>query len=167
MRARVIEEMPELAEELREVELVPPARTFAERASIDLGGRTVDVRYLGRGHTDNDVVAVVGNVVFAGDLVEQGAPPSFGDSFPLEWPKTGERLLEVVTGPVVPGHGDVVDAAFVRTQLEEIREAARVAKEGWAFGAEMIKVCRTMPFPEPVARECIRRAWAQLEGAAP
>ena len=27
-------------------------------------------------------------VVFAGDLVEQGAPPGFEDSFPLDWPAT-------------------------------------------------------------------------------
>src|SRR5881227_3582635 len=52
MRERMIQEIPALADELREVELVPPARTFPEQASIDLGGRAIGVLYLGRGHTD-------------------------------------------------------------------------------------------------------------------
>ena len=58
-RQRVMRQAPELAEELREVEIVPPDRTLEESALIDLGDRQVELRYLGRGHTDNDIVALV------------------------------------------------------------------------------------------------------------
>ena len=94
---------------------------------IDLGGRCVRVDHPGRGHTDHDLVAVVPaspggrTVVFCGDLVEQSADPAVGpDSDPGAWPSTLDRLLEL-GGPdavYVPGHGAIVDAAFVRGQRD-------------------------------------------------
>ena len=80
MRADVARSMPELAVELEEIEIHPPTRTVDARGTIDVGGRRVDVAHLGRAHTDNDVVAMVADagILFAGDLVEEGAPPSFG-----------------------------------------------------------------------------------------
>ncbi len=56
---RIAEEMPELAAELAEVTITPPTRTIADRARIDVGGRVVELRYLGRGHTDNDLAVLV------------------------------------------------------------------------------------------------------------
>jgi glyoxylase-like metal-dependent hydrolase (beta-lactamase superfamily II) len=85
----------------------------------------VSLRHLGRGHTGADLVVAVDDVLFAGDLVEEGAPPAMEDSFPLEWPDTVTALLELVRGPVVPGHGAVVDAAFVTAQRDELARLAR------------------------------------------
>jgi len=105
-RAAVAAEMPEIAEDLLASPVDPPDRTFSGTASLDLGDRHVDLLFLGRGHTDHDVVALVpdAGVIFAGDLLEEGAPPSFGDAFPLEWPATLGHLLDV-TGDarIVPG----------------------------------------------------------------
>ena len=81
-----------------------------------------DLHYLGRGHTDSDIVVLVDGVVFAGDLLENGAPPAFGDAFPLDWPDTAAALLELtdadefVGRAVVPGHGPVADRAFAAGQ---------------------------------------------------
>ncbi|GAT69064.1 MBL fold metallo-hydrolase [Planomonospora sphaerica] len=119
-------------EELAEVEIVPPGRTFTDSVTIDLGGRPVHLRHLGRGHTDNDVVAEVpdAGVVFAGDLVEEGAPPQFGDAFPLEWPDTLARLLDLPGEAVVPGHGAVVDRDFVRRQRADLVTAVEILTTG-------------------------------------
>ena len=58
-------------------------------------------------------------VVFAGDLVEESGDPAIdSDSDVAAWPATMDRLL-AVGGPdaiYVPGHGNVVDAGFVRRQ---------------------------------------------------
>jgi glyoxylase-like metal-dependent hydrolase (beta-lactamase superfamily II) len=90
-------------------------------AGFDLGGRYVDLLHPGRGHTDHDLVVRVDDVLFAGDLVEQGALPSIGpDSVPAEWPATLDALLALDPRVVVPGHGDPVDAAFVAAQREEL-----------------------------------------------
>ena len=120
--ARVAELLDEgdavAAERVRQAPLDPPDALVDDTAVLDVGGREVVLRHLGRGHTAHDLVVEVetsgdGTVVFAGDLVEEGAPPAFEDAFPAEWPGTLGRLHALARGPVVPGHGAVVDAAFV------------------------------------------------------
>ena len=117
-RARIAADEPSIAADLMAVELDPPDRVFAETARIEVGGRRVDLRYLGRGHTDHDIVIAVpdANVVFAGDLIEGGAVPFFNDGYPLDWPETALRLVELVRGTVVPGHGDHAGPAFASQQ---------------------------------------------------
>ncbi|KQH75327.1 MBL fold metallo-hydrolase [Mycobacterium gordonae] len=101
---------------------------------IDLGGRSVTITHLGPGHTRSDLVVVVPGtrpgepaVVFAGDLVEESADPAVdADSDLGAWPDTLDRLL-AVGGPdakFVPGHGQVVDAAFVLRQRDWLRTNA-------------------------------------------
>lgn len=91
------------------------------RADLDLGGKTVAIIHPGRGHTGHDLIAVVVEpaVVFCGDLVEEsGDPVADDDSDPAAWPTTLGRVL-AAGGPdarYVPGHGAVVDAAFVERQ---------------------------------------------------
>ena len=108
----------------------PPDRTFEEQATVEAGERELRLTYLGRGHTNTDIAIEVldANVLFAGDLIEEGATPSFGDSYPLEWPGTVERLLPLATGAVVPGHGAIGDRAFVESQLAELRANAEVSR---------------------------------------
>ena len=90
--------MPAIASDMREVVIDPPDRTFDERATVEVGDRVLELAYLGRAHTDRRHLITVpdANVLFAGDLLEEGAPPSFGDSYPLEWPATVERMLPLV-----------------------------------------------------------------------
>jgi glyoxylase-like metal-dependent hydrolase (beta-lactamase superfamily II) len=102
-----------------------PDHLVDDAAVLDVGGRAVSLRHLGRGHTGADLVVAVDDVLFAGDLVEEGAPPAMEDAYPLEWPATMTALLELVRGPVVPGHGAVVDAAFVAAQRDELTRLAR------------------------------------------
>ncbi|WP_141277681.1 MBL fold metallo-hydrolase [Pseudonocardia hydrocarbonoxydans] len=102
----------------------PPLPDADAPAVLELGGRAVALRRPGRGHTDHDLVVHVDGVVFAGDLVEQGAPPSVGpDSVPAEWPATLDALLALGPAVVVPGHGDPVDAAFVAAQRDTLAGA--------------------------------------------
>ena len=115
--------------------LDPPDAPVDDVAYLDVGGREVVLRSLGRGHTDADLVVEVetagdGTVVFAGDLVEEGAPPAFEDAFPAEWPATLGRLHALARGPVVPGHGAVVDAAFVGAQREELLAVLAAVRSG-------------------------------------
>ncbi len=110
--------------------LVPPTDVFGPPAhELDIGGRSVVLRHLGRGHTDADTVVCVDDVVFAGDLVEQGAPPAFDDAYPAEWPATLEAMLPLCTGPVVPGHGAVVDAGFVAAQRDLLQSVAHLSRD--------------------------------------
>ena len=112
----------------------PPDHLVDDVAVLDIGGREVVLRFLGRGHTDHDLVVEVedgdGTVVFAGDLVEEGAPPAFDDAFPADWPATLGRVHALARGPVVPGHGAVVDAAYVGAQREELLAVLTALRAG-------------------------------------
>ena len=50
--------------------------------------------------------------MFAGDLVENGNVPFFGDGYPLDWVATAQAVAERVTGVIVPGHGDQAGRTF-------------------------------------------------------
>ncbi|MFC4014408.1 MBL fold metallo-hydrolase [Nonomuraea purpurea] len=163
-RAGIIKRRPEQREELEEVTLVPPDHTFTSEAGLDIGGRMVHLRYFGLGHSSNDVVVHVpdAGVLFAGDLVEQGAPPAFGDSYPLDWPATTAAMMESMPEPVVvPGHGAVVDLAFAREQHDELVLVAELAKRAHVEGLR--DVIKLFPYPEDVSREVIERAFMQLD----
>jgi glyoxylase-like metal-dependent hydrolase (beta-lactamase superfamily II) len=167
--AAVSAAIPDLADELAEVVLDPPDCTFdGDEATLefDAGGRTVELRYLGRGHTDNDIVVLVpdADVIFAGDLVENGAPPFFGDGYPMEWPATVERLVDLVTGAVVPGHGDVSDRGFAVRSMVEIRTIAELATLVHDGTLGMDDAVLRTPYPADTAREPLERAVAQLRG---
>jgi glyoxylase-like metal-dependent hydrolase (beta-lactamase superfamily II) len=149
-----------------EVVITPPDRTFARAADLTLDDRTVQLRYLGRGHTDNDIVVAVpdAGVLFAGDLIEESAPPYFQDSYPLEWPDAVAALLEMVPGSVVPGHGAVVDRAFVAAQHQDLAEVACLAVEGHAAGMTAgAAAAAGGPYPRDVLEIAFARVWPGLE----
>ncbi len=170
-RASGIEETPDIAADLAEVVLDPPDRTFTDRAVVDLDGREVHLTYLGRGHTDNDIVVTVpdADVLCAGDLVENGAPPWFGDGFPMDWPATAEALLALVGDRtvVVPGHGAHADRAFVERSLGEIRSIADLALTVQRGEASLDEAVAAAPYPSAAALESLERALAQLRGELP
>ena len=158
--------MPEFALEYTDTHITPPNKTFRDSVSLELGGRKVELTHYGRGHTDNDIVAVVPDVhvVFAGDLVEQGAPPSFEDSYPMDWPGTMGRILDVALGPVIPGHGEVVGRSFVEGQLADLSALAQLARRVRFDGGSANDALPLSPFPATVARVALTRAFAQLAG---
>jgi glyoxylase-like metal-dependent hydrolase (beta-lactamase superfamily II) len=105
--------------------VVPDSVVKDKPVDLDLGGHTVTLFHLGRGHTDGDLLVSAGSVLFAGDIVEEGAPPSFEDSFPQEWQKVLGKLIAIddLYTVIVPGHGRPVDLEFVRTQFHKLRQA--------------------------------------------
>jgi glyoxylase-like metal-dependent hydrolase (beta-lactamase superfamily II) len=156
----------EIADQVAAARIDPPDQLLDIQADLDVGGRTVTLRYLGRGHTDSDLAVVVpdAGVLFAGDLIEEGAPPAFLDSFPLEWPSTAAGLLALAAGPVVPGHGAVVDADYVRAQQADLARIAEVARAAYAAGQPVAAAVAELPVPDPYATEALERAYRQLRG---
>ena len=165
-RAALVEAIPELAAELRAVVIDPPDRTFEDAATVEVGGRAVELRYLGRGHTDADIVIIVpdAGVLFAGDLLENDATPWFGDGYPIDWADTVARLLPFVAGPVVPGHGSVGDRAFVERQLAEFRQVADLASRLHSGSLDRDAALDAMPYPRDLSVQPLDRAMAQLRG---
>ncbi|MFI5966649.1 MBL fold metallo-hydrolase [Streptomyces asoensis] len=108
--------------------LVRPRHLVSGEWTLDLGGgRQVLLANVGPGHTAHDLVVLVPGdpeTVFCGDLVEESGEPQAGpDAVPSRWPAALDRLLGLggEDALYVPGHGAVVDAAFVRAQRDALR----------------------------------------------
>ena len=93
------------------------------------------------------------------------APPQFASSFPLDWPATMDALVALVTGPVVPGHGAVVDRAYVEGQRDELARLAEVAAQAHAEGRPAADTARGLPYFGDCAVEAVERAYLQLTAA--
>lgn len=147
--------------EIDEVAVVPPTRVFSDRASIDIG-REVSLTYHGFGHTDSDIVVRLGDaeVAFFGDLVEEGAPPSFGDAHPVAWPVTLQLASQDAPDIVVPGHGDVVDPGFVAGQVEELTAVAALSESVVTGEIDLDEAAAAGPYPVAVMRSALLRAQA-------
>ncbi len=118
-----------------------PTMTFADRMTVYMGKRRVDLMFLGRGHTAGDIVAHVpdANVMFTGDLVEYHSACYCGDAHFADWPDTLEEIREFDLDAIAPGRGDaligskMVNAALDTTSdfvLSTYKPVARVAQGG-------------------------------------
>jgi glyoxylase-like metal-dependent hydrolase (beta-lactamase superfamily II) len=147
-------------------EPVAPDTTFSSVWATDLGDRLVELVFLGRGHTDGDIVVRVpdADLVCAGDLVEESGPPAYGpDSWPLEWGLTLEQLSNVLGGStvVVPGHGAPVDKAFVldqRLDVVDVAEQIRALMDRRVPVEEALAV-GSWPFPADRLTDAVARGY--------
>ncbi|MBV2364220.1 MBL fold metallo-hydrolase [Streptomonospora nanhaiensis] len=105
-----------VARRLSGVDLPAPDVVYEESAELDLGGRVVRLRAVGRAHSRGDQVVEVpdAGVVFTGDLVEAGQfpilpwfPPHDTDVSGTGWIAALRRLAAEEPRTVVPGHGAV------------------------------------------------------------
>lgn len=158
----------EIAQQISESPIVSAGCLLDDEVELDLGERVVALLHPGRGHTDNDVVAWIADcrVLFAGDLVEEGAPPSFEDSFPLDWPDSLAALLALDPDKIVPGHGAVVDAAFARQQHTDLQQLADLSRKGFRNSRRPTEFDVETAFPGRPAQIAIRRAYSQLTEAS-
>ena len=162
MRIRAQRAYP--SEDIGGVELTPPTELFTDSATLDLGDRQAELRYLGRGHTDNDIVVVVpdASVLFAGDLLEDAPAPGFGDSYPIDWVTAGRTLLDLVEGVVVPGHGDPFDRAFAERQVDDLAVLAELAKGIVSGAIGHDEALRRSPFPAEDTGVALEQARLEL-----
>jgi len=121
--------MPRL---FREPDSIPgltrPDLAFADRMTIMLGDREVQLRWFGGGHTLGDVVVWLPRerVLFAGDLVEDGAAPYMGDAGIRDWATvTLDGVAALGAEALVPGRGSAVRDADVARVIEETRAYLR------------------------------------------
>ncbi|RLV08835.1 MBL fold metallo-hydrolase [Streptomyces griseocarneus] len=127
-----------------DIELVPPALTFADRLTLHVGDVTAELLHLGPAHTSNDTVVWLPErrVLFAGDLVMNGATPfvPMGSvSGSLDALDTLRKLGPVT---VVPGHGPVGGPGLLDDAEEYLRYVRDLAREGTAAGLGPVEIAR-------------------------
>ena len=162
--------------------LTRPTQTFADRMTVDLGNRIVDLRYLGRGHTSGDLVVWLADerICFAGDLVEAQAAPYMGDAHVADWSSgTLDAVMDLGASQLVGGRGPVLRGEAVASAIEDTRtflqttfEGTRQVKDGGGSLKDAFELVHrelapryagypifdhTMPFN-------VQRTWDELDG---
>ncbi len=108
-----------------------PGLTFDSRLSFYRPSRTIELFYLGRGHTDGDIVIWLPaeKILFTGDLFFNGSAGYLGDGFFADWISNLKKLEALSVQKVVPGHGPVsgVDGlSKFKTYLTDFRSSVKV-----------------------------------------
>src|SRR5438094_3908782 len=133
------------------IRLTNPTKTFSSGTlRLNLGKREVILATL-PGHTGGDVFAYVphANVVFTGDLGWSKTLPNLVDATVNDWIPTLDKMLaQYPTAKFVPGHGNVAEAADIRTfraYLDDLR--SRVPK-GIADGLTIDQAKQQLTLPD-------------------
>ncbi len=137
---------PEIAELLKPVKVTMPNVTFAEEAEVNLGDISVQLLHWGPAHTlgDEFVFLPKQRILFGGDVVVNRFFPIMpdADANGRNWIRMLERLEKLNPTIVVPGHGEVGDAALVtkmREYLEFVRDRVQQMKSQGSTLAEIEK----------------------------
>jgi 2-keto-4-pentenoate hydratase/2-oxohepta-3-ene-1,7-dioic acid hydratase in catechol pathway/glyoxylase-like metal-dependent hydrolase (beta-lactamase superfamily II) len=90
--------------------------TFADRLSITVGGRAIEVLNLGPAHTAADSVVHVpdAGVLVAGDLLFVGTTPVVWTGPIANWVAACDTMIALDAPTVIPGHGPITDADGIR-----------------------------------------------------
>src|SRR5215471_17730228 len=129
-----------------------PDITVQPRGSIYLGGKTAEIYWFGRSHTDGDVVVLFPQhrVLAAGDMYtnDPGTPELIdysGGGSAKEWTATVDQALKLDFDTVVPGHGTVAkkaDLAKYRDSTKRLTELATQAVKAGKSKADVEKMMR-------------------------
>ncbi|MDX1432242.1 MAG: MBL fold metallo-hydrolase [Gammaproteobacteria bacterium] len=115
-----------------------PDLTFSERMTITLGGKSVELVYLGRNHSDNSIVMRFPEerALFAVDFISVKRLPyrDLSDSYFPDWIESVKRVEAMDFDIFVPGHGELgtrADVSDHRRYLEALYEGVlAAAREG-------------------------------------
>lgn len=104
-----------------------PDLTFSDKMVIELGGKTVELSYLGPNHSDNSIVMRFpeADALFAVDFipVQAMAFRNLADSYVDGWIDSLKRVEQMDFSILVPGHGrlgEKADVAAFRGYMEDL-----------------------------------------------
>ena len=97
-----------------------PSRTFASEDSIEVGGRAVELIYVGPAHTTGDAMAWIPDVrvVFTGDIIFNGVMPIMWAGPVETWIAALDRIVKLDPEVVLGGHGPPAGIDEVRALRE-------------------------------------------------
>jgi cyclase len=98
------------AREVPAVPIVLPTMTVADRLTLIRGHRLIDIRSVGAGHSQADLIVHLPaeKIVIAGDLVIWPVPLTGLKSSIKGWATALDRIRELQPAVIVPGHGPIM-----------------------------------------------------------
>ena len=160
-----------------ELTVVAPDVTFPESLELWVGGRRLELRYIGTpAHTTGDVIVWLPDerVLYAGDLLFNGGTP-FALMGSIQGSLAALSALRVLNPAViVPGHGGVCGPDVIDRTQSYLDWLWGLASDAHAAGAAPLEAAREAdlgPFGELLDSERLvgnlHRAYSELDGAPP
>lgn len=106
---------------------VMPTELVEEKKTLRLGGRQIEVLFLGRAHTGGDLVVYLPEekILFMSEAYLNRIFPAMRSAYPSEWVEMIERAQAMDVSIYVPGHGFVESPEILEEELETFRQAVR------------------------------------------
>ncbi len=161
--------------------IVPPAAMTSDTETIDLGGISVRVRFLGRAHTGGDLMVEVPSekLLFMSEAYLNRVFPAMRSAYGAEWVHTIDSALALKNvDRFIPGHGFIEEAKVSREELVAFRDAltaviaeVRRLKAAGRTVDQAIAQVNWGPYAKWFLAEqqspiALRRLWTELDGAA-
>jgi glyoxylase-like metal-dependent hydrolase (beta-lactamase superfamily II) len=159
---------------------VLPDETFANKRSLQLGGTTLELTFVGLNHSDSTVVMRLPKekIIFAVDFIPIGSLSGLAmiDSHPLEWEQSLKKVLAMDWERLIPGHPgqpggrlgtkkDVQDyLTFLQDASAEVQAEARAGK-CWQPAEKEVMLSKYANWPGyEMARPYVVRRYCGLWG---
>ncbi len=128
----------------RSVPTAPPTETFSDTKTIELGGKTVELIYLGPSHSDDLIIAHFPDerTVFAVDFVSVKRLPYktlLGSYWP-GWIEALDKLAAMDFDVLAPGHGAMGGPQDVADHAQYLRDLHAAVSEGVAAGKSLAEL---------------------------
>jgi len=105
--------------------VVLPTELVEDEATLQMGGREIQILFKGRAHTGGDLVVYLPEegILFMSEAYLHRVFPAMRTAFPTEWVRMIERVQAMDVDIYVPGHGFVDSPEILREELEIYRRA--------------------------------------------
>jgi glyoxylase-like metal-dependent hydrolase (beta-lactamase superfamily II) len=159
-----------------------PQVTYRDRLTIHLGGKEIQILYLGRGHTRGDSIMFVpqDRIAYVSELFFSDQFLYINDGYGLSWLKTLDAIQALPADILVPGHGLIPeDPKETRQGLHRFRqilvdlrdavqeEIARGATEDQAAAAIKLPQYEKMQGYTSQREVAVRRMYKEMTGTLP
>ncbi len=109
----------------RPVTVVMPTQLVEQEQTIRLGGRAIQLLYLGRAHTGGDLSVYLPEekILFMSEAFLNRIFPAMRSAYPSEWVEMIRRAQSMDVETYVPGHGFVESSEILSEELDTFRQA--------------------------------------------
>jgi cyclase len=156
-----------------------PQVTYRDRLTIHLGGKEVQVLYLGKAHTRSDSIVFVpqDRIAYVSELYFSDQFLYINDGYGISWLKTLDAVEALPADIFVPGHGPIPEDPKetreglhrFRQMLVDLRDAVqkeidRGATEDQAAAAIELPQYERMPGYKSQREVAVRRTYREIKG---
>jgi glyoxylase-like metal-dependent hydrolase (beta-lactamase superfamily II) len=178
-RAGLLNQMQSGGASAEEQSMRLPNATYRDRMTLYLGGKEIQILYLGRAHTDGDSIVFVpqDRIAYLSEIFFSEEFPNMAGGYGVSWLEVLDKIEALNADIFIPGHGPIPDdPKATRAGLHRLRqifvdmrdaiktEIARGATEDQAAAAVKLEQYAKMPNYAAQRETTVRRMYKDVTG---